>query len=213
MTTIDHLRNHISISLCPHPAPLVILTHTLVVCRKIARELRAILMQIILSPFPSSRSSVTFRMHCYFPCLLLSRVFFFPSSAEQRPFWAQLCRLHDFGAMWATHLCVCVHTSAYVYFIAVNHRLILPFRFLFCLSAAPWLTTLGRHVRDLLLPFQSLFFPSVIRYFCSSAFRVRCKCIIINILGSNTKRQLDSNQHSLMFTKIIFSYIQFLNFL
>lgn len=78
MTTIDHLRNHISISLCPHPAPLVILTHTLVVCRMIARELRAILMQIILSPFPSSRSSVTSRMHCYFPCLLLSRVFFFP---------------------------------------------------------------------------------------------------------------------------------------
>jgi len=152
ITTIDHLRNHISISLCPHLAPLVILTHTLVVCRMIARELRAILMQIILPPFPSSRSSVTSRMHCYFPCLLLSRVFFFPSSAE-RPFWAQLCRLYDFGAMWATHLCVCVHTSAYVYFIAVNHRLILPFRFLFCLSAAPWLTTLGRHVRDLLLPF------------------------------------------------------------
>lgn len=154
-------------SLCPHPTPPVILTHTPVVCRMIARELRTILMQI-LSPFPSSRSSVTSRMQ--FPCLLLSRIFFF-LSAKRRPFCAQLCRLHDFGAMWAAHLCVCVHTSAYaVCFIAVNHRLILSFRFLFCLSAAPWLTTLGRHVRDPLLPFDGLFFPFVLRYFYSSAF-------------------------------------------
>lgn len=110
MTTIDHLRNHISISLCPHPAPLVILTHTLVVCRKIARELRAILMQIILSPLPSSRSSVTFRMHCYFPCLLLSRVFFFfllPQSGDrfERSFAA--CTI---SARCELRICACACT-------------------------------------------------------------------------------------------------------
>lgn len=110
-----------------------------------------------LSPFSSCHSSVTSRMHCYFPCLLLFRIFlFFPSSTEQWPFCAQLCRLHDFGTMWVAYLCVCVHTPAYaMYFIAVNHWLILSSRFF---PAVSWLTTLGQHVRDLLPPLFTVSF-------------------------------------------------------
>lgn len=131
--------------------PPVILTHP-IICRMIARELLAILIQITLSPFSSSRSSVTSRVHCYFSCLLLfhiflSFLFFHRAATVLRTVLPPARFRHDVS-------CAFVRVRA-MYFIVVNHQLILSSRFF---SAAPWLTTLGRHVRDLLPPLFTVSF-------------------------------------------------------
>lgn len=157
-------------SLCPSDASSDTNTYFCHLSHDSSRTARYLDADNSLSPFSSCHSSVTSRMHCYFPCLLLFRIFlFFPSSTEQWPFCAQLCRLHDFGTMWIAYLCVCVHTPAYaMYFIAVNHWLILSSRFFFRSIMADHTRPTRAWSSSSII--HGLFLPSVIRYFYSSVF-------------------------------------------
>lgn len=119
--------------------------------RMVAGELRAILMQITLSPFSVvSRSSSSVTSHVHFLLLPLSPALSYISSfyffhRTQRPFRTRLCRLHDFGS--ATHARAC----APVFYYRGPPTFLLSI-FLFFPAATPRLTTLDRHVHDFRLP-------------------------------------------------------------
>lgn len=168
----------------------------------VAREPHAILMQITLSPFSSSRSSffccVSCAVHCYFPCLLLFRVFLllsfffiylFSSSAERRPFRALLRRMHtrfrrDARACVRMH--ACTRMCACVLLPWTTGILSFALSFLLYLSSTPRLTALHGRTRAWFSPFyaRSLFLPSVTMYLRSSAFdRTRIINVEIYLCG------------------------------
>lgn len=110
-------------------------------------------MQIFLCSFPPSRLSVTSRMHCYFPCLLLFRIFIFfsffrravtVSCTSARFRYDVSC---EFVRM-PTHNCI--RHALY----CCEPPLILSFRFFLSFRS----TMLDQHVRDLLPLFTISFF-------------------------------------------------------